>query len=55
MNRQNRIIQAIDECSRFIDKEEKRDADLRPSDTQKLLEFYCSHRAKLQQMLGGVQ
>ena len=50
---QNRIIDAINECSRFIDKEEKHSPALRPTETQKLLDFYYSHRAKLQQILAA--
>jgi hypothetical protein len=42
-----RITQAIAECDRYIALEGSRSADLRPADTQKLLEWYISHRAKL--------
>jgi hypothetical protein len=51
MNQKRRITQAIDECSRFIEREEKHSAALRPADIQKLLEFYYSHRIKLLGML----
>jgi hypothetical protein len=51
MNQKRRITQAIDECSRFIDREEARNAALRPADTQSLLDFYYSHRIKLLGML----
>lgn len=46
-----RIIEAIAECQRFIDKEEPRSADLRPADVQKTLDFYKKHMTKLQLML----
>jgi hypothetical protein len=55
MNHKRRITQAIDECSRFIEREEKRNPDLRPADTQSLLEFYYSHRIKLLGMLEVVR
>jgi hypothetical protein len=46
-----RALQSIAECDRFIEREEGRNADLRPAETQQLLEFYKSHRAKLQARL----
>jgi hypothetical protein len=55
MNHKRRIIQAIDECSRFIDREEKHNPDLRPADTQSLLDFYYFHRSKLLGMLEAAQ
>ena len=48
-----RVIEAIEECNRFIDKEEPRNPELRPIETQKLLEFYYRHRANLQQRLSA--
>lgn len=51
-NEQNRrIIEAIAECDRFIDREEARNVSLRPADIQKTLAFYKAHRAKLSAML----
>ena len=50
-----RIEQAIAECDRFINKEEKRDATLRPADVQNTLDFYKSHKIKLQNMLKDAQ
>lgn len=46
-----RILQAIAECNRFIEKEEKRSADLRPADVQQHLDFCKAHKEKLIQML----
>ena len=46
-----RIIQAIEECDRFIAKESSRRADLRPTDMQQHLDFCISHRKKLQALL----
>ncbi len=51
MNQKRRITQAIDECGRFIEREEKRNPALRPADTQSLLDFYYRHRIKLLGML----
>jgi hypothetical protein len=49
----SRIIQAIAECQRFIDKEEPRIASLRPADVQKHLDFCKAHMVKLAGMLNG--
>lgn len=46
-----RVIASIQECDRFIDKEEKRDASLRPLEVTKILESTKKHKAKLQAML----
>ena len=46
-----RIQQAIDECDRFIAKEEPRRADLRPAGVQQHLDFCKEHKVKLQKML----
>ncbi len=46
-----RILQAIEECDRFIAKESPRNASLRPADVQKTLNFYIAHRAKLAGMI----
>jgi adenosine deaminase len=46
-----KIIQSIQECDRYIEKEDVRDADLRPPEIQKRLEFYKAHRAKLVTMM----
>lgn len=46
-----RILQAIEECDRFIAKESPRSAELRPADVQQTLDFYIAHRAKLQAMI----
>ena len=45
------IRSAINDCTRFIDKESARSADLRPADIAKLLDWYIAHRAKLTAML----
>ena len=46
-----RILQAIEECDRFIAKESPRSADLRPADIQQHLDFCIAHKAKLQAMI----
>jgi hypothetical protein len=46
-----RILSAIAQCDRYIDKEEARSADLRPADIQKRLDGYKEHRDKLQRAL----
>jgi hypothetical protein len=46
-----RINQAITECNVFIEKENKCSVDIRPSATQKHLDFCVSHRIKLMKML----
>jgi hypothetical protein len=51
--RSRRIIQAIQECDRFIGKEGPRDADLRPAAAAQHLEFCIKHKAKLQAMLAN--
>jgi len=45
------IRSAIADCNRYIAKESARDADLRPAETAKLLDWYIAHRAKLLAML----
>lgn len=47
----NRILQALTETNRFIDREEARGADLRPDSVTALLASYKAHRARLLQML----
>lgn len=47
------VESAIKQCDRYIDKEGSRSADLRPAQTQKLLDWYIQHRSKLQGMLEG--
>jgi hypothetical protein len=47
----DRIARAIADCDRYIKLESPRAADLRPAQTQQLLDFYLEHRAKLQAML----
>lgn len=47
----NKIIQAINDCNKFIALEEPRRADLRPASVQQHLDFCYQHRAKLQKML----
>jgi len=46
-----RIQQAILEHDRYIQAEESRRADLRPVETQKLLDWYKAHRQQLEDML----
>jgi hypothetical protein len=53
-NQSRRILQAIAECDTFIEKEEKRSADLRPADVQKHLDFCRQHKGKLQAMLANI-
>jgi hypothetical protein len=43
-----RAYQAIAECARFIEREEKRDPNLRPTDMQQTLSFYKSHKASME-------
>lgn len=52
-NKAKRIISAIAECERFIEKEGSRAADLRPADMQQHLEYCISHRLKLIGMLAA--
>lgn len=47
----NRIKSAIADCDRYINREERLSADLRPVDVQKRLDWYKEHRAKLVGML----
>ena len=49
-----RIQQAIVETKRFIAKELARDPSLRPVKTQKILDDYIKHLAKLENMLVSV-
>ncbi len=54
MNKQEhdkRILQAIGECDRFIDKESPRIAHLRPEKTQQHLDFCIEHKQNLINML----
>jgi hypothetical protein len=46
-----RIIEAIAECDRYIEREGKRIESLRPESEKKHLNFCLSHRAKLNEML----
>ena len=46
-----RIIEAIEECDRYIALESPRSEDLRPQEIKDLLASYISHREKLQNML----
>lgn len=46
-----RVIEAIAECDRFIGKEEKRSAELRPASAAQHLEFCKQHKVKLIKML----
>ncbi|WP_404995418.1 hypothetical protein [Cupriavidus pauculus] len=48
--RHQRILSALAECDRFIEREERRDPELRPADVQALLDDYKAHRAKLMGM-----
>lgn len=48
-----KIQDAIADCTRYIDREEKRNASLRPAEIAKRLEWYKAHRAKLENMLKG--
>ncbi len=45
------VLDAIAECTRFIDRESKRAAHLRPAEMVDLLAYYISHRQKLIDML----
>lgn len=51
--RTQRIIEAIAECSRFIDFESARADDLRPKAMADLLERYKAHRERLTAMLAA--
>ena len=46
-----RIIEALNETRRFIEREEARADDLRPADMQAHLEFCRNHEKKLLAML----
>jgi len=50
-DRRRRILSSIEECDRFISKEEGRAADLRPAPVAKLLDGYKRHRVNLLAML----
>lgn len=50
-DQRRRVIEAIAECDRYIDREDKRNPILRPVDVQKHLDFCKAHKAKLQGML----
>ena len=49
----SRIHQALAETNRFIAKEWPRSRDLRPADTQALLERYIAHKIKLEAVLNS--
>lgn len=42
-----RCLSAIADCERFINKEDGRDASLRPAAVQKTLDHYKAHRLNL--------
>ncbi len=44
---EKRCLSAIAECERFINKEDGRNASLRPKDVQKTLDHYKAHRLNL--------
>jgi DNA-directed RNA polymerase subunit F len=46
-----RIRNEIAKCTVFIEKEEARNADLRPQEMVELLAFYKKHKAKLEEMV----
>lgn len=46
-----RVLEAIAECDRYIAKEERHSADLRPVDVAKTLAHAKSHKAKLENSL----
>lgn len=48
-----RVLQAIAECDRFIEKETPRNAALRPADIAAHLEFCKAHKAKLVAMIAA--
>jgi hypothetical protein len=52
-DQERRVIEAIGDCDRFIEREEKRSADLRPADVAKHLEFCKQHKVKLIAMLAA--
>lgn len=51
VDQQRRVLDALAETQRFIDRETARDARLRPPEVQALLAFYVAHRARLCAML----
>lgn len=51
--RTRRILVALQETNDYIDKEEKRDPNLRPKEIVERLAFYKQHRTKLLNMLNG--
>ncbi len=46
-----KIIQSIEECDRFISREERRASDLRPASAAKMLAYYKAHKVKLEGMV----
>jgi hypothetical protein len=42
-----RIMQAIGDCDRYIEREERRAAELRPLEVAERLDWYRRHRAAL--------
>jgi hypothetical protein len=46
-----KLTAALAECNRFIAIESPRSADLRPAETQQLLDWYIAQRDKLQALM----
>lgn len=52
-DQKRRVLESILECDAFIEKEEKRDPNLRPEKTATILEEYKNHRLKLINMIAA--
>lgn len=52
-SQEKRIIESIAECDRIIDKEGKRNPELRPKVSQCILDHAISHKEKLIRVLAG--
>jgi hypothetical protein len=50
-DQRRRIVEAIEDCSRFIEREEKRDPALRPASVSKTLAHYKLHMARMAKCL----
>ncbi len=50
---EKQVLNGIAQCDRYIEKQERLSADLRPAATQKLLDYYKRHKQKLINALSG--
>ena len=49
-----KLTAALAECNRFIAIESAKSADLRPAETQQLLDWYMAQRDRLQSQMVGL-